>query len=117
LEDELSEGTLRKIDFNSDGVGMGPGILAELYLWHGVNFSFRLDAGVNFILYNQDFPAGGDRYNFMWRAGPVVKYRFGNSRDIGLGWLWMHVSNGQGSGAQNPAYDAQGLCVQFSSTF
>ena len=97
LEGELSEGTLSEIDYRSDGIGMGPGILAELCLWRAVNVSFRLDAGVNFILYNQDFPAGGDRYNFLWRAGPVVTYRFGNSRDIGLGWLWMHVSNGQGS--------------------
>jgi hypothetical protein len=117
LEGELPEGSLRDVNYSSDGVGIGPGILADLGFWRAEDFSFRLDAGVNFVLYNQDFPAGGDRYNFLWRAGPVVEYRFGKGQHIGFGWLWMHVSNGQGSGAQNPAYDAQGLSMQFSLAF
>ena len=117
LEGELSEGTLREIDYNSDGAGMGPGILADLCLWQAEHFSFRINAGANFVIYNQDFPAGGDRYNFMWRAGPVIKYGFDNGQDIGLGWLWMHVSNGQGSGSRNPSYDAQGLCLHFSFAY
>lgn len=117
LEGDLNEGTLRESKFENEAVGIGPGILLDLRLWHGSKFSLHLNGSGSIIFYNQDFPAGGDRYNFMWRSGPVLRYNIGNRRGIGLGYLWMHVSNGQGIGPNNPSYDAQGLNLQYSVVF
>lgn len=117
LEGDFNGGTLRESNYENEAVGLGPGILLDLRLWRVSNFSLHLDGGGSIILYNQDFPAGGDRYNFMWRGGPVLRYDIGNGHDIGLGYLWMHVSNGQGIGPNNPSYDAQGLSLQYSVVF
>lgn len=117
LEGDLNEGTLRESNYENEAVGLGPGILLDLLLWHGCKFSIHLDGSGGIIFYNQDFPAGGDRYNFMWRGGPVLRYDFGNGHDIGLGYLLMHVSNGQGVGPKNPSYDAQGVSLQYSIVF
>ena len=114
LEGEFSEGTLRETNYKNTAVGIGPGILLDLRLWQGNKFSLHLDGSGSLIFYSEDFPAGGDRYNFMWRGGPVIRYDIGNGHDIGLGYLWMHVSNGKGLSADNPSYDAKGLGLQYS---
>ena len=117
LEGDFNEGTLRESNYENEAAGLGPGILLDLRLWHVSKFSLHLDGSGSIILYDQDFPAGGDRYNFMWRGGPILRYDLGNGRDIGLGYLWMHVSNGQGIGPNNPSYDAQGVSLQYSIIF
>ncbi|MCU7937059.1 MAG: acyloxyacyl hydrolase [Candidatus Thiodiazotropha sp. (ex Dulcina madagascariensis)] len=53
----------------------------------------------------------------MWRGGPVVRYAIRNDLEIALGYRWMHLSNGQGAGSQNPSYDAQGVNLQYSILF
>lgn len=117
LEGEPSEGTLRQVEYDNEALGLGPVIQAELCVWPGESFSLHFDASGGFILYNKDFPAGGDRYNFMWRAGPMFRYALTTDMQLGLGWQWMHVSNGQGSGPENPSYDAMGLKLQFLLVF
>ena len=117
LEGDINEGTLREVKYENEAVGIGPAIRLDLRLWQGYNFSFHLEGSGSVILYNKDFPAGGDRYNFMWRGGPALKYDIRDKHNIGLGYLWMHVSNGQGLGSDNPSYDAQGLSLQYSVVF
>jgi hypothetical protein len=116
-EGELSEGTLHEATYDTDAVGIGPVVLADLRLWRLNGLSALVEASAGIIVYNRDFPAGGDRYNFMWRVGPVLQYAIGSGFLVGIGWLWMHVSNGQGTGPQNPSYDASGLSFQFSFPF
>lgn len=117
LEGEFSEGTLHEVNYDNEAFGIGPGLWTDFSVLNGDTISFHIGGGGNFIAYNKNFPAGGDRYNFMWRAGPMLKIHIGNKRNIGIGYLWMHVSNGQGAGPQNPSYEAQGISVYFSSAF
>lgn len=69
------------------------------------------------IVYDQDFPAGGDRYNFMWRLGPSLSYRVADSYVVGVSYRWMHVSNGRGVTPEDPSYEAEGLSLQVSYAF
>lgn len=117
LEGALEEGTLREVNYEEEAFGMGPGILADLRLWRYRELSIHFDASGGLILYNEEFPTGGEPYNFMWRWGPVLRYDLNNDRALGLGYHWMHVSNGKGIGSQNPSYDARGLSLQFSFAF
>ncbi len=117
LEGELSEGTLHEVTYDSDGIGIGPGLLVDLNLLTHKSIAFHLQAGGGVLLYDRDFPAGGDRYNFMWRVGPVLRYGFGDKQSISFGWIWTHVSNGQGFGSNNPSYDAHGPTLQFAFPF
>lgn len=117
LEGELEEGTFREVNFKNTAFGMGPGLLVDVRFFRIEKFSFHLNGSGSFILYNKDLPAGGDHYNFMWRAGPVVEYLVKGNNKIGLSYQCAHISNGQGLGLQNPSYDAQGLDIFFSSPF
>ena len=53
----------------------------------------------------------------MWRAGPLLEYKVGSSKRLGLGYQWAHISNGQGLATQNPSYDARGAAVTFAGLF
>jgi hypothetical protein len=107
LEGDIEQGTLRQANFDTRAGGLGPSLLIDLRLWRSRHLSAHLSGSGSFIVYTRDFPAGGEKYNFMWRGGPAIRYRIGNSRHVGLGYQWMHVSNGQGVGSQNPSYEAQ----------
>jgi len=117
LEGELEEGTLREVNFNNTAFGIGPSLLVDVGFFYIQNFSFHLNGSGSFVFYNKDFPAGGDRYNFMWRAGPVIEYKLNDDQKIGISYQWAHVSNGQGFGPQNPSYDAQGPGIFLSGSF
>lgn len=117
LEGELSKGTLRDVNYKNSAIGIGPGILADLRLLEMGQLSFHLDAGISAILYNKNFPAGGDCYNFMERGGFLLKYDFENNQAVGIGYYRMHVSNGQGTGPQNPSYNAEGIRLTYTFRF
>ncbi len=117
LEGSLESGTFREVRYDNSAFGLGPGLLANFRLWDSNKFSIHLAGSGSFIVYNKEFPAGGDHYNFMWRGGPFLKYEIGKSKAIDMGYLWAHVSNGQGIGAQNPSYDAGGIMLRFTGFF
>lgn len=117
LEGDVNAGTLREVNLGSEAAGIGPGILVDLRLLRVSRFSLHADGSGSVIIYNREFPAGGDYYNFMWRGGPVLRYVAGSTLEIGLGYWWMHVSNGQGLGPQNPSYDARGPGLEISLSF
>jgi hypothetical protein len=97
--------------------GAGPAFLirAEPVISKHVSLSADIHGGL--ILYSSRFPYGGDIYNFMWRLGPSVIYRITDQYSITLGLRWMHVSNGQGLGPQNPSYESFGANVHFIRYF
>ncbi len=70
---------------------------------------------LNFILYSEDFPAGGDFYNFMRRMGPVIEYKIKDNQFVSFRYLWTHISNGQGMKSFNPSYDAQGISISLKN--
>ncbi len=117
LEGEIELGTLREVNYDTRAGGLGPGLLVDLRLWRSRRLSAHLSGSGSLIVYSRDFPAGGDKYNFMWRGGPALRYHIGNGRRVGLGYQWMHVSNGQGVGSRNPSYEAQGFALQYTTSF
>ncbi|MEJ2692827.1 MAG: hypothetical protein P8166_07105 [Candidatus Thiodiazotropha sp.] len=117
LEGEIEQGTLREVNYDTRAGGLGPGLLVDLRLWRSRRLSAHLSGSGSLIVYSRDFPAGGDKYNFMWRGGPALRYHIGNGRRVGLGYQWMHVSNGQGVGSRNPSYEAQGFALQYTTSF
>lgn len=117
LEGDIEQGTLREVNYDTRAGGFGPGLLVDLSVWRSRRLSAHVSGSGSLIVYTRDFPVGGDRYNFMWRGGPAIRYRIGSGRHVGLGFQWMHVSNGQGVGSQNPSYEAQGLMLQYTTGF
>jgi len=117
LEGSIEEGDLREVNFDNSAFGLGPGLLVSFQLWSSNRFSFYLNGRGNFIVYNKKFPAGGDYYNFMWRAGPAFEYQVGHSNAIGVGYNWAHISNGQGVDQKNPSYGAKGIMLKFTGFF
>ena len=113
----LSEGTLTATTHESSASGLGPSALARFDLVKRKRVRLSADLSGGLLLYDQDFPAGGERYNFMWRVGPSLTYKLNSSYGIGVGYRWMHVSNGKGITAENPSYDAAGFQVQLSRGF
>ncbi|MDQ8021367.1 MAG: acyloxyacyl hydrolase [Moraxellaceae bacterium] len=94
--------------------GAGPAMQVRWAAWQGNSASLWLQASGAVLLYSEDFPYGGDRYNFMWRAGPALQFKLGQAATLNLQYHWMHVSNGQGTGDHNPAYDAHGASLGVS---
>ena len=111
----LQAGTLRQATYENSATGIGPDILAKIGLFRLKRLSGTLDVSGAFIVYDRDFPAGGTRYNFMWRIGPSLSYTVGKSSAIGVHYQWLHVSNGKA--IDNPSYDAKGFGIQLSHVF
>ena len=117
FEGDINAGTLKEVKFNNSAFGIGPGILLSFELIKFKKLSFHLNGSGNFILYNEKFPAGGEYHNFMWRGGPMIEYKMGNSRSIGLSFQLSHVSNGQGLSSENPSYNGHGFALRFTGLF
>jgi lipid A 3-O-deacylase len=100
---------------NCEAVGIGPvfKLKYEPYRWEKLSLAF--DGSGALIFYNENFPVGGDFYNFMWRIGPTLTYKFNENTSFSLSYKLMHVSNGQN--ARNPAYDAEGISLSVNVLF
>lgn len=103
------------LEYDCSANGIGPAFLVRYQPWQGERWSLACDFSGAFILYNEDFPAGGDMYNFMWRFGPKLTYKISERSSINFGYKFMHVSNGQRD--HNPAYDSRGPSLGVAFTF
>lgn len=74
-------------------------------------FGLGVDAGGGIILYSAQFPPGGDWYNLFWKIGLTASVTLTDRMALYAGVRGMHVSNGQGIGQHNPAYEGYGLAV------
>jgi lipid A 3-O-deacylase len=97
--------------------GIGPTYLVRIGVKEWDNAAFSFDMSGALIFYDKDFPNNGDFYNFMWRIGPKFSYRIAEYMILNIGYILMHVSNGQlywpelTGTAHNPAYNAKGLSL------
>ncbi len=98
----------------SSAFGIGPVWQMRDNIFQGIHSSLTLDMSVGIILYNEDFPADGRVYNFMWRMGPKFRYQLTNHLVLNFGYKWMHVSNGHFLGDHNPAYNAGGYSLSLT---
>ena len=117
LEGSLESGTLREVHYDNSAFGLGPVLWNNIRLGGNNRLSISLDGSGGLIVYHKEFPAGGAHYNFMWRGGPALRYDIDKSKSLDVGYLWAHVSNGQGIGAQNPSYNAGGITLRFTGFF
>lgn len=109
----LLDTTIRITTYKNTAFGIGPVLQVDPTIVRIKRFSLIAEANGAMIFYNKRFPYGGDRYNFMFRAGPSITYKMNKNCSLKIGYRWMHVSNGQGYGNQNPFYEAQGFNISF----
>lgn len=89
--------------------GAGPMLLVRVETPALGGVSLIADVLGSLLIYSGDFPPGGDIYNFSWRLGGALAFRVHESISLTVGVRWMHVSNGQGLGPQNPSYEGLGF--------
>jgi len=108
---------LREVRSDNAAAGLGPVGLLRLQTPELARLSVGAEASGGVLLYTSGFPAGGDIYNFMGRAGLLLEGRVADAIWLGGGYHVMHVSNGQGLGPHNPSYEAQGVALWLSWAF
>jgi lipid A 3-O-deacylase len=112
LEGDFNRGALHEQTFASSAWGLGPVAQQRLQLLRWEVFTLGADLGESVLWYNDDFPSGGRRYNFMLQAGPTINYAPAKGcLRLSIGYRWLHVSNGSGLGPQNPSYSAAGAVL------
>jgi hypothetical protein len=97
------------VRYDTAAFGAGPMFMVR---WEPIRArvaSVSLDAVGGVVLYDARFPAGGDIYDFTFRFGGAVAVTMTPRTAIGAGVRWMHLSNGQGLGPQNPSYEGVGF--------
>jgi hypothetical protein len=101
-------------DYETSAFGIGPVLEFEHPMIETKYFNLMVEASAGCIRYNKHFPYGGDIYDFMLRTGPSLNFHLNKNLAVELGYRWMHISNGKGSGNQNPFYEAQGIVLSFN---
>lgn len=105
----------RDVRSDNAALALGPMLLLRLQTPELFGFSFGGDGSGGILLHSREFPAGGDIYNFMWRAGLLLERRLAEQIWLGASFHVMHVSNGQGLGPHNPSYEGQGAGLWLSA--
>ncbi len=107
----------QEVTMQTAAFGIGPGLYIRFEPIIVGRFSLSIDINEGVLLYSENFPAGGDIYNFMSRLGGSVCYRVSKRNKLALSGRWMHVSNGQGFNQHNPSYPAAGAGLAFIHYF
>lgn len=97
------------------GFGFGPVVRWNFLQFKRVRLFGNLGLGVNFT--NNDFPAGGTKYDFLLRAGGGASFRLAESYWLEASYWWTHISNGQGIDPGNPAWQGQGISLGLRYAF
>lgn len=90
---------------NSSAFGIGPAYMLRYKLKQWNQSMLSLDMSGSLIIYSENFPAGGDLYNFMWRIGPKFICPIGRNFSLNVGYKLMHVSNGQWSDNEEASHN------------
>lgn len=107
------DNNLKEVEYENNAFGIGPLFLLRFEPFVYKDFSVAPELTGGLIFYTNRFPYGGDIYNFMWRMGLTATYRITQKFAVLANVKWMHVSNGQGLGPQNPSYEAWGPGMGF----
>lgn len=101
----------RDTTYRADAIGLGPAFLLRCVPLQVGRFAVGAEILGSLIFYDRHFPPGGDLYNLSWRLGGSASFRIDDHLRLVAGARWMHVSNGQGLGPQNPSYEGLGTFV------
>lgn len=108
--------SFQDVRYRAMAAGLGPMFLLRVAPLQFGRVSLGAEMVGAIVLYSTRFPPGGDIYNFTWRFGAAAGYRVSERWRLSVGARWMHVSNGQGLGAQNPSYEAIGFPIALTLT-
>lgn len=100
---------------NSDAFGIGPSVLLRWEKRITGKLYADLDASGSLRVYGKAHPAGGRAYDFLWRIGPRLTYRYTDDMSISLGYMYAHMSNGFNK--HNPGYNGVGFSLGFQHRF
>jgi hypothetical protein len=103
--------------FTTSVIGAGPVVLVRCEPLAFGPVRLGVDGLGALLLYSEHFPPGGDIYNFAWRGGPSMRIFLSHRIALTASVRWMHVSNGQGLGPQNPSYEAVGASLALTAEF
>jgi hypothetical protein len=99
------------VRYETEAGGVGPIFLLRWAPFRIANVAVAGEMVGGIVIYSNGFPAGGDVYNFTWRFGGSLSYQVNDALFLNAGVRWMHVSNGQGLGPQNPSYEGIGFPI------
>jgi hypothetical protein len=91
------------------GVGFGPAVRWNFLQLDRVRLFGNL--APNVIFTENNFPAGGTKYNFLLRAGAGAAFRIADAYWLEAGFFWAHISNDTGLVPGNPAWQGRGVTL------
>lgn len=100
---------------DTNGLGLGYTYVLRKQKELSSKWALALDVSGGFLVYDKDYPATGQWYNFMWRIGPRLIYKPADSLSLSAGWTLMHVSNGLRT--HNPGYNGGGITLALGWDF
>ena len=103
------------VRLDSSAVGVGPAYMVRWTKPLGSKWEASFDATGGVLVYNDVHPAHTRNYDFMWRIGPRVTYKFNEKSALSVAYLGHHVSNGQRT--KNPGYNGIGLSIGYRYTY
>ena len=81
------------VRLDSSAVGVGPAYMVRWTKPLGSKWEASFDATGAVLVYNDVHPAHTRNYDFMWRIGPRVTYKFNEKSALSVAYLGHHVSN------------------------
>lgn len=103
------------VRLDSSAVGVGPAYMVRWTKPLGSKWEASFDATGAVLVYNDVHPAHTRNYDFMWRIGPRVTYKFNEKSALSVAYLGHHVSNGQRT--KNPGYNGIGFSIGYRYTY
>ena len=105
----------RRDRLESNGVGVGPGIMLRWTKKVSGKFHLAYDVAGSFMFYNRAHPAQGRAYGFLWRTGPRLIWQYAENDSVNLGWSISHFSNAMHT--HNPGYNTMGFSLGLNHKF
>ena len=99
------------VRLDSSAVGVGPSYMVRWTKPMGKKWEASLDVTGALLVYNRVHPAHTRNYDFLWRIGPRLTYKFNDRSSLSVAYLGHHVSNGQRT--KNPGYNGAGLSIGY----
>lgn len=99
------------VRLDSSAVGVGPSYMVRWTKPLGHKWEASLDITGALLVYNRTHPAHTRNYDFQWRIGPRLTYKFNERSALSVAYLGHHVSNGQRT--KNPGYNGVGFSIGY----
>ena len=107
LEGSYDEGTLRSVELDSPGWGIGPAVEAGLTVARAGPWALGVEGSAAVLAHDRRFPAGGMHYIGQFDLGPSLRWHGPGGGELAFGVRWSHLSNGHGLTPRNPSYEGR----------